>query len=82
MKILITGGAGYRINFGSRIDSKNYTVTVVDNFMFKQSSLNHLCTFENFNIINGDISDHKLIEKLLKNHDLITFSGYSWRTFV
>ena len=72
MKILITGGAGY---IGSilvpELIAKNYTVTVVDNFMFKQSSLNHLCTYENFNIINGDIRDHKLIEKLLKNHDLI-----------
>jgi len=72
MKILITGGAGY---IGSilvpELVAKNYTVTVVDNFMFKQSSLNHLCAFDNFNIINGDVRDDKLIEKLLKDNDLI-----------
>lgn len=72
MKILITGGAGY---IGSilvpELVAKNYTITVVDNFMFKQSSLNHLCAFDNFNIINGDIRDNQLIEKLLKENDLI-----------
>ncbi len=72
MKILITGGAGY---IGSimvpELINKSIDITVVDNFMYKQSSLNHLCAFKNFNIINGDIRDPKLMQKLLKDHDLI-----------
>ena len=39
--------------------------------MYKQSSLNHLCVFENFNIINGDIRDQNLMNSLIKSNDLI-----------
>ena len=72
MKILITGGAGY---IGSilvpELLKKNIEVTVIDNFMYKQSSLNHLCSYKNFNIYNGDIRNSKLIKDLLKDHDII-----------
>ena len=72
MKILVTGGAGY---IGSilvpELIKLNHEVTVLDNFMYKQSSLNHLCVFENFKIINGDIRDKNLIKSLLKTNDLI-----------
>ena len=72
MKILVTGGAGY---IGSilvpELLNLKYEVTVLDNFMFKQTSLNHLCVYENFKIINGDIRDKNLIDSLLKTNDLI-----------
>jgi len=72
MKILVTGGSGY---IGSilvpELIKLDYEVTVVDNFMYKQSSLNHLCVFENFNIINGDIRDQNLMNSLIKSNDLI-----------
>ena len=72
MKILVTGGSGY---IGSilvpELINHNYEVTVIDNFMYKQSSLNHLCVFKNFKIINGDIRDKKLMVSLLNSHDLI-----------
>ena len=72
MKILVTGGSGY---IGSilvpELIKLNHEVTVLDNFMYKQSSLNHLCVFENFEIINGDIRDKNLIKSLLKTNDLI-----------
>ena len=52
MKILVTGGSGY---IGSilvpELVKLKFQVTVLDNFMYKQSSLNHLCAFENFKII-------------------------------
>jgi nucleoside-diphosphate-sugar epimerase len=71
-KILVTGGAGY---LGSilvpKLLEKGYDVTVVDNFMYKQNSLNHVCHSPNFNIVNGDIRIKSTILPLLKNHDVI-----------
>ena len=54
--ILVTGGAGY---LGStmvpELLNAGYKVTVIDNFMFKQTSLNHVCHHPNFEVIKGDI---------------------------
>ena len=72
MKILLTGGAGY---IGSILSNdllkENYTVTVLDNFMYGQASLNHLCHHEKFNVIKGDVRDFSLIRGLIKEHDII-----------
>ena len=72
MNILITGGAGY---IGSilvpELLSLNHKVTVVDNLMFKQTSLNHICAFENFEIINGDIRNKRLMKSLYDKNDVI-----------
>jgi nucleoside-diphosphate-sugar epimerase len=71
-KILLTGGAGY---LGSimvpELLKKGYQVTVVDNFMYKQSSLNHICNNPNFIIINGDVRLESIVKPLLKTHDTI-----------
>ena len=70
--ILITGGAGY---IGSLLTEKllneNHNVTVYDNFLFNQSSLNHLCNRENFSIIKGDVRDKSKLLPLLKNYEII-----------
>jgi len=72
VKILITGGAGY---IGSMLVpellNNNHKVIVVDNFMFKQTSLNNLCTNKNFGIVNGDIRNQSLLKDLSKNCDVI-----------
>ena len=70
--ILVTGGAGY---IGSILTENllelGFYVTVVDNFMYKQASLNHLCHNPRFNIINGDIRNEKVIAPLMSKADTI-----------
>lgn len=70
--ILVTGGAGY---LGSTmvpdlLDS-GHKVTVLDNFMFKQSSLNHCCHHPNFEIVKGDIRQKNIMADLMKKADVI-----------
>lgn len=70
--ILVTGGAGY---LGSILTpellNKNYKVTVVDNFMYSQSSLNYLCSDKNFNIVKGDVRIESFMRPLIKSADII-----------
>jgi len=70
--ILVTGGAGY---LGSTMVpdllSGDHKVTVLDNFMFKQSSLNHCCYHPNFNVVKGDIRQKNTMSKLMKEADII-----------
>lgn len=70
--ILITGGAGY---LGSTMVpdllTAGYSVTVLDNFMFGQNSLAHVCYHSNFRVIHGDIRTKSTIVKLIKEADII-----------
>jgi len=70
--ILVTGGAGY---LGSTMVpdllSAGHKVTVLDNFMFKQASLNHCCHHPNFNIIKGDIRQKDTMSAAMKDADVI-----------
>ena len=72
MKILVTGGAGY---LGSVMVpyflSEGYEVTVIDNFMFNQTSLLECCHNLKLSIIRGDARDMALIEKPVKKSDVI-----------
>lgn len=71
-KILVTGGAGY---LGSTMVpdllAAGHKVTVVDNFMFKQTSLNHVCYDPNFDVVKGDIRVESTVAPLLKKADII-----------
>ena len=71
-RILVTGGAGY---LGStmvpELLSAGHHVTVVDNFMFGQSSLNHVCYHPNFSVVKGDVRIASIMSPLIKNADLI-----------
>lgn len=70
--ILVTGGAGY---LGSTLVPQllqaGHKVTVLDNFMFKQTSLNHVCHNPNFAVVRGDIRVAETIAPLLKKADII-----------
>jgi len=70
--ILVTGGAGY---LGSimvpELVNDGHKVTVLDNFMYKQSSLNHLCYHPNFSVVRGDVRVEKTVKPLLKKADII-----------
>ncbi len=70
--ILVTGGAGY---LGSTMVpdllAAGHKVTVVDNFMFKQATLNHCCHHDNFSVIKGDIRSEKTMAPLIAKADVI-----------
>jgi nucleoside-diphosphate-sugar epimerase len=51
--------------------ASGYKVTVLDNFMFKQTSLNHVCNDPNFAIVKGDIRLESVMAPLLKNSDVV-----------
>ena len=70
--ILVTGGAGY---LGStmvpELLAAGHKITVLDNFMFGQNSLAHVCHHPNFNVVRGDIRVENTIRPLMKNADVI-----------
>lgn len=70
--ILVTGGAGY---LGSIMVSDllyaGYKVTVLDNFMYRQASLNHVCYHPNFSVVKGDIRIESVMAPLMKKADII-----------
>ena len=72
MNVLVTGGAGY---IGSvlvpKLLNNGYAVTVLDNFMFGQTSLSECCGYESFEVVRGDCRDESLIKKLLTNADVV-----------
>ncbi|OGG92953.1 MAG: hypothetical protein A2527_04250 [Candidatus Lambdaproteobacteria bacterium RIFOXYD2_FULL_50_16] len=71
-RILITGGAGY---LGSMMVPMlldlGHKVTVIDNFMFHQSSLNMVCENPNFQVHRGDARDEGTMKKLVKDVDVV-----------
>lgn len=71
-KILITGGAGYLGSIlGGRLLDNGFEVTVIDNLLYKQRPLFHLCANPNFNFVFGDVRDKSVMRKLIKEADVI-----------
>ena len=72
MKILVTGGAGY---IGSvlvpMLLQEGHSVTVIDNFLFKQTSLLDCCSDEKLEIHRGDVRDEEFLLKEVKKSDAI-----------
>ena len=72
LNILVTGGAGY---IGSTLVPEllnlGHKVTVLDNFMYRQTSLNHCAIHDNFEIVRGDVRSDDLMKSLFKKADVI-----------
>lgn len=70
--ILVTGGAGY---LGSIVVpdllAEGHRVTVLDNFMYRQSSLNHCAFHPGFQVVRGDIRSADTLLPLLQSADII-----------
>ncbi len=70
--ILVTGGAGY---IGSVLVPKllelGHSVTVLDSFLYRQSSLLDCCEKDKFSIIHGDCRDEETLKKALCDKDFI-----------
>lgn len=70
--VLVTGGAGYLgsilvpelLKLGNR-------VTVIDNFMFGQSTLLDCCAYDSFSVAKGDARDEDFLKPYVKKADFI-----------
>jgi nucleoside-diphosphate-sugar epimerase len=71
-RVLVTGGAGYigciLVEYLLQMGCK---VTVLDNFMFRQTGLNHLCENKDLMIVNGDIRNPAHVRPLLADADIV-----------
>jgi nucleoside-diphosphate-sugar epimerase len=71
-RVLVTGGAGY---LGSilceRLLAGSYEVVVVDNLLYRQQSLFHLCGNPRFQFVFGDARDESLMRSAIKDADVI-----------
>lgn len=72
LKVLVTGGAGY---IGSILTEHllhaGYHVTVLDNLLYGQHSLFHLCAHTPFDFVVGDVRDERVLAPLVKSTDVI-----------
>jgi nucleoside-diphosphate-sugar epimerase len=70
--VLITGGAGYLGSIlAEQLLAKDYHVTIIDNLMYGEQNLGHLCANKNFNFVYGDCRNESLIGDLIKKADVI-----------
>jgi len=71
-KILVTGGAGY---VGSilvpELLSKGFHVTVIDNFMYRQTSLAGISREKNLDIVYGDVRNESLMKENIAKADVL-----------
>ncbi len=72
MRILVTGGAGY---LGSvlvpTLLQHGHDVTVIDNFLYDQSSLLDCCHHPRLTVIRGDAREKRLVGDAIKDVDAI-----------
>lgn len=71
-RVVVTGGAGY---IGSilceHLLDAGYQVTAVDNLMYGEQALFHLCANPQFDFVYGDARDEELMRGLVKKADVL-----------
>ena len=71
-RVLVTGGAGYLGSvLSERLIAGGYHVTVVDNLLYQQQSLFHLCQSPLFDFFRGDVRDERLMKNLIAQADVV-----------
>ena len=71
-RVLITGGAGYLGSIlAPTLLARGCAVTVVDSFLYGQTSLLDCCANERFTVVRGDVRDERLMLPLLKKADVV-----------
>ena len=72
MRVLVTGSAGY---LGSvlceHLLDAGHSVLAVDNLMYGQQSLFHLCSHPNFRFLRGDVRDESLMRAVVSESDVL-----------
>ncbi len=72
LQILITGGAGY---IGSILTehllAKGHRVTVLDNLMYGEQNLFHLCANPGFEFVHGDARNEALVRRHMAGADVV-----------
>ncbi len=72
INVLVTGGAGY---LGSimvpDLLAEGYSVTVLDNFIYDQNSLAHICCNDKLSLIRGDVRVESILKPLLSQADIV-----------
>lgn len=72
LRVLVTGAAGY---LGSTLCEHlldaGHRVLAIDNLMYNQQSLNHLCHDTNFEFRRGDVRDEGVVKAALPDADVI-----------
>lgn len=72
LSVLITGGAGYLGSILSEhLLNKGYRVKVIDNLMYGEQNLFHLCADSKFEFIFGDTRNDALLKNLVPQADVI-----------
>ena len=69
---MVTGGAGY---LGSvlceHLLAAGCKVTVLDNLLYDQATLFHMCANPHFEFVFGDVRDEKLMADLILRHGVL-----------
>jgi nucleoside-diphosphate-sugar epimerase len=70
--VVVTGGAGYiGSTMVSELLAKGYKVTVIDNFIYDQNSLAHVCHNPKFSVVRGDVRIESVVVPVIKKADII-----------
>lgn len=71
-RVFITGGAGYIGSVLSKqLLDRGFSVTVLDNFIYRQNSLMDCCACDGFRVVRGDCRDERVVGELLRDADIV-----------